>query len=201
MFLKRIELFSILGFRVSLDLSWFLLAILIVWTLSKGYFPSALPGEETSTYVWMAIVGALGLFLSIILHEFAHAIVARRYNLAISGITLFVFGGVAEMTEEPERPMAEFMMAIAGPIMSFAIAAVCYFAATNVLAGAGSARDHDDCQLSGPDQLDTRNLQPAPCLSAGWRARCCARSFGAGSANLSAGNQDCFARSAPFSAP
>ncbi len=135
MFLKRIELFSILGFRVSLDLSWFLLAILITWTLTKGYFPSALPGEPTSTYLWMAIIGALGLFVSIILHEFAHAIVARRYNLAISGITLFVFGGVAEMTEEPERPMAEFMMAIAGPIMSFAIAGVCYFAATNILAG------------------------------------------------------------------
>ena len=135
MFLKRIELFSILGFRVSLDLSWFLLAILIVWTLTKGYFPSVLPDEPTSTYLWMAVAGALGLFLSIILHEFAHAIVARRYNLAISGITLFVFGGVAEMTEEPERPMAEFMMAIAGPIMSFAIAGVCYFAATNILAG------------------------------------------------------------------
>lgn len=138
MFLKRIELFSILGFRVSLDLSWFLLAILITWTLTKGYFPSALPGETTNTYLWMAVLGALGLFLSIILHEFAHAIVARRYNLAISGITLFVFGGVAEMTEEPERPMAEFMMAIAGPIMSFAIAGVCYFAAVNVLPPLGS---------------------------------------------------------------
>ena len=138
MFLKRIELFSILGFRVSLDLSWFLLAILITWTLTKGYFPSVLPGEPTSTYLWMAVLGALGLFLSIILHEFAHAIVARRYNLAISGITLFVFGGVAEMTEEPERPMAEFMMAIAGPIMSFAIAGVCYFTAINILPAVGS---------------------------------------------------------------
>jgi Zn-dependent protease/predicted transcriptional regulator len=126
MFLKRLELFSLFGFRVSLDLSWVFLAVLVTWTLATGYFPDTLPDQSTATYYWMGVAGAIGLFVSIILHEFAHALVARRYDLAISGITLFIFGGVAEMTEEPKSPIAEFMMAIAGPILSFALAAVFY---------------------------------------------------------------------------
>src|SRR3546814_208582 len=74
----------------------------------------------------MAIVGALGLFFSIIFHEFAHSLVARRYGLPISGITLFLFGGVAHMSEEPSGPKVEFMMAVAGPIASFLLAFIFY---------------------------------------------------------------------------
>lgn len=130
MFTRRIDLFNLLGFRVSLDASWFLLAFLIVWTLASGYFPQMLPGENVQTYLWMGIAGAIGLFVSIVLHEFAHAIVARRYDLPIAGITLFIFGGIAEMADEPKSPGVEFQVAIAGPIASFAIAAVCYAAGT-----------------------------------------------------------------------
>jgi Zn-dependent protease/CBS domain-containing protein len=121
---NRIHLFRMLGFRISLDLSWLLLAALVTWSLAKGYFPWAVPGLATATYWWMAVVGALGLFVSIILHELAHAVVARRFDLPITGITLFIFGGVAEMEDEPETPVAEMAMAIAGPIASFAIAGV-----------------------------------------------------------------------------
>lgn len=136
MFTRRIDLFRLLGFRVSLDASWFLLAFLIVWTLTSGYFPETLPGEAFQTYLWMGIAGAIGLFASIVLHEFAHAMVARHYDLPMAGITLFIFGGIAEMNDEPEGPGVEFQVAIAGPIASFAIAAVCYAAATG-LSGQG----------------------------------------------------------------
>lgn len=122
MFTNKIDLFTILGFRVSLDLTWFILAILIVWSLAGGYFPSVIEGIGTGTAVAMGIAGALGLFISIILHEFSHAIVARRYDIPIKGITLFIFGGVAEMEDEPPSAKSEFLMAIAGPIMSFVLA-------------------------------------------------------------------------------
>jgi Zn-dependent protease/predicted transcriptional regulator len=74
----------------------------------------------------MGIVGALGLFLSIIVHEFSHSIVARKYGMPMKGITLFIFGGVAEMGDEPSSPKAEFMMAIVGPLSSIAIALIFY---------------------------------------------------------------------------
>ncbi|MCZ7676494.1 MAG: site-2 protease family protein [Roseovarius sp.] len=124
MFTNKIDLFTIMGFRVSLDLTWFVLAILIVWSLAGGYFPSVIEGIDTGTAVVLGIAGALGLFVSIILHEFSHAIVARRYDIPIKGITLFIFGGVAEMEDEPPSAKSEFLMAIAGPIMSLFLALV-----------------------------------------------------------------------------
>ena len=69
----------------------------------------------------MGIIGALGLFASIILHELSHSLIARRYGLPMKGITLFIFGGVAEMSDEPPNSRAEFMMAIAGPLASILI--------------------------------------------------------------------------------
>jgi Zn-dependent protease/CBS domain-containing protein len=123
MFTNRIPLFTLFGIKVGLDYSWFFLAILLVWSLAAGYFPWVLPGLDTASYLWMAILGAAGLFASIIFHEYAHALVARKYDLPISRITLFIFGGVAEMDDEPRTAAAEFWMAIAGPIASFLLAA------------------------------------------------------------------------------
>lgn len=124
MFTNKIELFSILGFRVSLDLTWFILAALIVWSLAGGYFPSVIDGIAPGVALALGVAGALGLFISIVLHEFSHAIVARRYNIPIKGITLFIFGGVAEMEDEPPSAKSELLMAIAGPVMSLALALV-----------------------------------------------------------------------------
>ncbi len=126
MFGKRIPLFTLFGFEIRLDWSWIIIAVLITWTLAAGAFPAHYPDLAPRTYLWMGVLAALGLFASIILHETAHAAVARRYGLPINGITLFVFGGVAEMEAEPERPGVEFWMAIAGPIASIAIAFVCW---------------------------------------------------------------------------
>lgn len=129
MFSARIPLFSLLGFRISIDLSWFLLVFLIIWTLSAGQFPYELPGLDRIVYYIMGTAAAFGLFASIILHELAHAVVARGFGLPIGGITLFIFGGVAELQDEPKTPRAEFWVAIAGPIASVLIAAVCYLGA------------------------------------------------------------------------
>jgi Zn-dependent protease/CBS domain-containing protein len=126
MFEKRINLFKLHGFQVSIDPSWIILAILIAWSLSTGLFPFRVKNLSVQTYWLMGIIGAMGLFLSIIAHEFSHSIVARNYGMPMKGITLFIFGGVAEMGDEPPSPKAEFMMAIAGPLSSIAIALVFY---------------------------------------------------------------------------
>lgn len=126
MFGPKTRLFSILGFEVKLDASWFFLAFLITWSLAQGYFPSLYKDLSPQTYWWMGIAGVIGIFGSIIFHELAHSVVARRYDLPIKGITLFIFGGVAEMETEPKSAKAEFMMAIAGPVASFALAVLFY---------------------------------------------------------------------------
>lgn len=135
MFGRGIKLFKLFGFTIRVDLSWLILAILVAWSLAKGLFPSYYPKLASSTYWQMGAVGTLGLFLSILFHEFWHSIVARRYGLPISGITLFIFGGVSEMTEEPRDAKTEFLMAIAGPLSSFFLGAVFYLV---VLALGGS---------------------------------------------------------------
>ncbi len=103
---------------ICLDASWIVLAFLITWSLATGYFPSRYRDLPRETYWWMGVVSALGLFGSIVIHEFAHAVVARRRGLPMKGITLFIFGGVAEMGGEPADAGTEFMMAIVGPIAS-----------------------------------------------------------------------------------
>jgi len=121
MFGKKIKLFKLLGFEVSIDFSWIIIALLIAWSLSTGLFPFHYENLSTRTYWTMGIVGALGLFFSIIVHEFAHSLVARKHGMPMKGITLFIFGGVAEMKEEPPNAKAEFLMAIVGPLSSVAL--------------------------------------------------------------------------------
>lgn len=118
---RKATLFKLLGFTVSVDASWVIILFLVVWSLSKGLFPSYFPELSDQTYWIMGVTGAMGLFVSILIHEFSHSLVARRYGLDIKGITLFIFGGVAEMKDEPETPKIEFLMAIAGPIASLVL--------------------------------------------------------------------------------
>lgn len=122
MFRSSIEIFRLFGFPIRLDPTWVFVAALITWTLATGAFPLFSPGLSTGTYWWMGVVGALGLFASVVLHEVAHAVTARRYGIPIRGITLFFFGGVAEMGGEPPTARSEFFIAIAGPIASLGIA-------------------------------------------------------------------------------
>lgn len=122
MFGKRITLLKIFGFQVWIDLSWLVLGFLMTWSLAQGLFPQRFRGLSPATYWLMGVGGALGLLVSIIFHELWHSLVARRFGLPIKGITLFIFGGVAEMTDEPRSPRAEFAMAIAGPLSSIVLA-------------------------------------------------------------------------------
>ena len=138
MFGARIKLFRLAGFDVNLDMSWVFIALLISWTLATGYFPELYPGFENATYWSMGVIGAAGLFLSIVLHELSHSVVARRYGIPISGITLFIFGGVAQMEREPPTARAEFMMAIAGPLASLGLS-LFFYICTALAVAAGAA--------------------------------------------------------------
>lgn len=126
MFTKRYPLFKLLGFEVKIDLTWLILAILVTASLAQGLFPVLYEGLTVETYWLMGIAGTLGLFFSIVFHELSHSLVARQFGFPIKGITLFIFGGVAEMDEEPPSAKSEFYMAIMGPIASFVLAFAFY---------------------------------------------------------------------------
>lgn len=121
MFSNTIRLFNIDGFEIKLDPSWFLIAGLITWTLSTQYFPVTLPGLTGTAYLVLAIVAMLGFFGSLLLHELSHSVVARSYGVQIKGITLFIFGGVAELETEVPTAKAELWVALAGPAMSICL--------------------------------------------------------------------------------
>jgi len=123
---QRIKIFSLLGFEVRVDLSWIVLAVLVTWSLARGVFPDYFENLSERTYWFMGAAGALGLFLSIIFHELSHSLIARRFGIPMKGITLFIFGGVAEMTEEAPDAKAEFWMAIVGPASSILLGAMIF---------------------------------------------------------------------------
>ena len=117
------EIGRALGIPIRVHPSWFLVFIFVTWSLATGYLPDALPGLSDSRYWGMGAVAAVLLFVSVLLHELGHSYVAQRYRIPIGQITLFLFGGVAQMRSEPPSPKAEFLIAIAGPLVSFALGA------------------------------------------------------------------------------
>jgi len=133
LFDKGIHLFTLFGFEVRLNWTWLILAVLITWSLATGFFPAYSPDMQTSTYWWMGVVGTIGLFFSIVFHELSHSLVARRYGIPMHGITLFVFGGMAQMHQEPHNPKSEILMSLAGPIASIIIGLV--FLGVNYIGG------------------------------------------------------------------
>ena len=134
MFGTRLRLFRLLGIPVSVDLSWLMILALLTFTmasvfppLAATYFPAAAPELSPVTYWIMGFVTAVTFFGCILLHEFGHTVVARSQRMPVRGITLFLFGGVAEIGEEPISASNEFLMAIAGPIVSLILAILCAF--------------------------------------------------------------------------
>ena len=115
-----------LGIPIRVHVSWFLVFLLLTWTLSTGYLPEELPGLSPARYWAMGGVAALLLFLSVLLHELGHSYVALRYRIPIERITLFIFGGVAHMRKEAPTPRAECLIAVAGPIVSVVLGAACF---------------------------------------------------------------------------
>ncbi len=129
MFSTRLRLFRLLGVPVSLDASWLIVLALLTLTFAGGfpallaeYYPEATPALTPYQYWAMGLSAALVFFACIVLHELGHAAVARARGMRIRGITLFLFGGVAEIEDEPPSAMAEFLMAVAGPAVSAVLA-------------------------------------------------------------------------------
>lgn len=125
MFGRNLKLFKLFGFEVRVNISWAFLAILIALSLAQGFFPAVYEGWPKATYWWMAAAGVVGVFFSIVIHELSHSIAARAFGMHMRGITLFLFGGIAEMEDEPKSAKAELVMALAGPAISLALAAAC----------------------------------------------------------------------------
>ncbi len=114
-----------LGIPIHLHASWFAVFFFVTWSLATGYLPDTLPGLSAPRYWGMGGIAALLLFLSVLLHELGHSYVALRYQIPIRQITLFIFGGMAHMGKEPPSPRAEFLIAMAGPLVSLILGAVC----------------------------------------------------------------------------
>ena len=116
-----IQLGRVFGIRIGVDYSWFIVLFLIIWNLS-GYYDDVTPGSDAFV---LAVVSALLFFLSILLHELGHAVVALRNDIPIEGIDLWMFGGVAKLGRDTDSPGVEFRVAVAGPVVTLVIALVC----------------------------------------------------------------------------
>jgi Zn-dependent protease/CBS domain-containing protein len=123
MFRTRWRLFRLAGIPINVDASWLIVLALITWTLAS-FFERELPHLTEPNYWLMGLVTALIFFTCIVLHELGHALVAQRLGIPLRGITLFLFGGVAELEGEPTSAGREFLMAIAGPLVSAVLAAL-----------------------------------------------------------------------------
>lgn len=121
---RGVKLFKILDIQISLDFTWFIVFGLVAWSLANGYFPLTIPGLSTSTYIVVGIISAILLFTCVLIHELSHSYTSNKLGLPIREITLFIFGGVAHLTKEPEDPMTELKIAVAGPASSIILSGI-----------------------------------------------------------------------------
>ena len=119
---SSIPLGRILNIPIGLDYSWFLIFALLTWSLAGSYFPAEFKNWPVLQYWVIGAITAGMLFVSVLLHELGHSVVALGYKVPVKSITLFIFGGVAQIGSEPPTAAAEFWIAIAGPIVSFLLA-------------------------------------------------------------------------------
>jgi Zn-dependent protease/CBS domain-containing protein len=117
---------KIAGIEIDINVSWLIILVLLTVSLATGWFPQLYPGWSTATYWIVGLISALLLFVSVLLHELAHSLVARQRGLPVKNITLFIFGGVSNIEQEPKSPGVEFQMAVVGPLTSLFIGAVCF---------------------------------------------------------------------------
>ncbi len=119
---NTISIGRIFGIPIGLDPSWFLVFVLVTWTLAVGYYPVEFKNWPVAEYWLVGIATALLYFASVLLHEVGHSVVAIHYKVPVRRITLFIFGGISEIGAEPPSAKAEFWIAIAGPAVSFLLA-------------------------------------------------------------------------------
>ncbi len=154
---SSVRILSLGGIPIYVHASWLAVYALITWTLAIGYFPHALP-EPSTLAAWLSgLVAALLLFVSVLLHELSHSLVAQAHGLRVRGITLHVFGGVSQLEDEPPSPRAEFLIAAVGPLTSVLIAGLLWVASAGGLVPTGSPRAKDITHV-----LVLRGVEPAP---------------------------------------
>lgn len=118
---RNIKLFKIFGIEVGLNWSWFLIFILVIFSLSTQVFPGWYPQFSLITNLILGFITAIFFFASVLTHELSHSVVANLSGISIRKINLFLFGGVAQMSKPPQTAVQEFLMAIAGPLASFVL--------------------------------------------------------------------------------
>ena len=121
---SSISLGSVFGVPIGLNFSWFFTFGFVILILAVRVYPDIFPDSSTWLYWVMAVISGVLFFASILTHEMAHSLVAKAYGIPVKGITLFIFGGVSQITREAARPLAEFIMAFAGPATSVLLAGV-----------------------------------------------------------------------------
>jgi Zn-dependent protease/predicted transcriptional regulator len=109
------------GIRIEINASWIIILVLLTISLATSWFPLTIKGLSTGAYLALGFISAILLFVSVLLHELAHSLVARAKGLPVSSITLFIFGGVSNLEQEPRTAGAEFQLSIVGPIVSLVI--------------------------------------------------------------------------------
>jgi Zn-dependent protease len=119
-----IQLARLFGIRIGASPSWFFVLFLMIYYLS-GVFDSALPGYSNDTAYIVAVAGALLFFVSLVLHELGHALVARRNGIRVSSIELWFFGGLAKLSRDPTSPGVDFRISAAGPAVTLVILLAC----------------------------------------------------------------------------
>lgn len=119
-----IRLGRLFGIDIGVHFSWFFIFLLLTWTLASQYLPANYPGWAANTYWAVGIAGSILLFVSVLIHELSHSLVARSRGRSVSGITLFFLGGVSQIEEESASPGEEFWVSFSGPLTSFVLAAV-----------------------------------------------------------------------------
>jgi Zn-dependent protease len=120
--LRTIPLGHVLGITLGVQYSWFTIFVLLTWVLAVSYYPTQVQGWPTIRYWIAGAVTTMLLFGGVLLHELGHAVVARHFQIPVRNITLFIFGGVAQIGGEPPSAVAEFWIAVAGPVVSLALA-------------------------------------------------------------------------------
>jgi len=121
---QSISLGRIFNIPIGLDYSWFLVFALITWSLATSYFPLEFTNWPAAEYWAVGAVTAVLFFVCVLLHELGHSVVALRYKIQVRSITMFIFGGVAQIASEPPSAVAEFWIALAGPLVSFVLAGI-----------------------------------------------------------------------------
>jgi len=126
MFRNQVPIGKIFGIQIGLDYSWFVVFALLTWLLATSYYPDEFKDWSPALYWSMGAATAILLFASVLLHELGHSVVALRFGVPVRAITLFIFGGVAQIAAEPPSAQAEFLIAIAGPIVSLVLGVLFY---------------------------------------------------------------------------